>query len=271
MKPILKALPLTMALGLSGFAQPADEPPGWSAEVGAGLITSPAFAGADEQHVMLVPDVRVRYGDGFSASVARGARYVVWKKDGVQVGPLARIDFGRDEGGDSPFRIVGDDPVALKGLHEVDATVLAGAFLTYRKDDWTVEAELLRGLGSHEGLVMLLALDYAIKIAAPEDRGPPWMIATGPWLRWVNADYNNAYFGLTAADALASGLPRYEAGGGANAGWAARLVRPLNRRAAVVAFLVYERLLGDAADSPLVTQHGNPNQVSAGLFVSFKL
>lgn len=254
------------------LAQPGAGPQGWSTEVGAGLITSPAFSGSDEQQVMLVPDVRVSYGEVFSASVARGVRYVAWEEGGVQAGPLARIDFGRDESGDNPFLIAGDDPVALKGLHEVDATVLAGAFLAYRKGDWTAEAELLRGLGSHEGLVMTLSLDYAIKLAAPDDRGPPWMIATGPWVRWVNADYNNAYFGLTAADALASGMPRYEAGGGVNAGgWTARVVRPLNRRAAVVAFLVYEKLLDDAADSPLVTQGGSRNQVSAGLFASFKL
>ncbi len=272
MKLILTLAALTFALAPSAFAQPAEGPQGWSTELGAGLITSPSFPGADEQQVTLVPDVRVSYNEVFSASVARGVRYVAWQDGAVQAGPLARIDFGRDEEGDSPFRIAGDDPVALKGLHEVDATVLAGAFLAYSKGDWTAEAELLRGLGGHEGIVMMLSLDYTIKIAAPEGRGPRWLIATGPWLRWVNADYNDAYFGITAADALASGLPRYEAGGGVNAGgWAVRVVRPLNRRAAVVAFLNYEKLLGDAADSPLVTQRGSANQISAGLFASFKL
>lgn len=272
MNRLLLILIAPISIGLSALAQPVDQPRGWSTEVGAGLISSPMYRGADEQQLMLVPDVRVSYDDVFSASVARGARYVAWREGNAQAGPLARIDFGRDEDGDSPFRIAGDDPVALRGLHEVDATVLAGLFVAYETGAWKAEAELLQGLGGHEGLVAVLSLDHTVTLSAPDDRGPPWIIATGPWFQWASADYNDAYFGLTAADALASGLTRYEAEAGVNAaGWAARVVRPLTRSAALFAFVNYERLLGDAADSPLVRERGDANQFSAGLFVSYKL
>ncbi|MFZ9682395.1 MAG: MipA/OmpV family protein [Cephaloticoccus sp.] len=252
-------------------AQPerADES-GWSFEVGGGILTAPAFPGADHQQVMLVPDVRAAYGERFSASIAQGARYTAWAAYGWAAGPLATVDFGRDADGDSPFRIAGDEATELTGIHEVDAAVQAGAFLRYETETWSAEAVLQRALGGHEGLVLDLSLDRSWRLTTAG--GLPLIVGTGPRLRWASADYLEAYFGLTAADAAASGLSRFQPGAGlVSAGWGLQVVRPVSRRAAIIAFLAAERLLGDAADSPLVSRRGDANQLSAGIFFSYRL
>ncbi len=263
-----------VALGVSAscaIAQPGPErETGWSFEVGGGVLTAPAFPGADHQQVMLVPDLRAAYGECFTASVAQGARYLAWESDGWSLGPLVSVDFGRDADGDSPFLISGDDPTELTGLHEVDAALQAGAFVRFERDDWSAEAELQHALGGHEGLVLDVSLDRSWRLTAAA--GPPWIVATGPSARWASAEFVDAYFGINAADAAACGLPQFKPQAGlVSAGWGLRVIRPVSRRAVVIAFLNAERLLGDAADSPLVVQRGDANQWSAGIFFSYRL
>lgn len=262
-----------LSVAASCWLKAQSDAPAWRTELGAGLITTPTFRGADDYQVLLVPDVRVSYGEAFSASIARGARYVAWSDGATSIGPLVRLDFGRDADGDSPFRIAGDDPVELRGLHEVDTTVQAGAFVQHRVGDWSVEAEVLQGVNGHEGLTVDLSFDYTVRLTSNDGRkGPPAFLVTGPRVQWANSAYHDAYFGVTTADVVTSGLPYYAADGGVgSAGWGLRYIRPVSRQAVLIAFAGYDKLLGSAADSPLVRLRGDTNQFSAGVFVSFKL
>lgn len=252
------------------LAQP--EEPAWGTEVGAGLIATPSFPGADHHQILLVPDVRVSYGENFSASVARGARYVAWTDGTTKIGPLLKVDFGRDDEGDSPFRIGGDDPIELRGLHEIDTTLQAGVFVEYRAGAWSFETEALQGVNGHEGLTVDVAVNYTLRLnSADAGKGPSSLLITGPRLKWANSAYHDAYFGITAADAVASGLPYYSADGGLSSfGWGLRYIRPISRQVVLVSFAGYEKLVGSASDSPLVRLRGDVNQFSAGAFVGYK-
>lgn len=262
-----------LGLAACGWLQAQSDAPAWRTELGAGLIATPSFPGADEYQILLVPDVRVSYGDIFAASVARGARYIAWSNGATSIGPLLRLDFGRDDDGDSPFRIAGDDPVELRGLHEIDTTVQAGVFVEHRVGAWSVEAEALQGVNGHEGLTLDLALDYTVRLTSNDGgKGPPAFLSTGPRLKWANRAYQDAYFGVTAADVVTSGLPYYSADGGiGSVGWGFRFIRPVSRQLTVVTFAGYDKLVGSASDSPLVRLRGDTNQFSAGVFVSFEL
>jgi outer membrane scaffolding protein for murein synthesis (MipA/OmpV family) len=69
------------------------------------------------------------------------------------------------------------------------------------------------------------------------------------------------YFGVTADDSLASGLAVYTPGGGVRdaRAWLVALVH-LGPQWHVGAGVLYSRLVGDAADSPLVSDRGSQNQ-----------
>ncbi len=72
--------------------------------------------------------------------------------------------------------------------------------------------------------------------------------------------YNTAYFGVTSAQAFASGLPVYEAGGGLYSyGVGANAIIPLSRdlKWAAIVFAGYDHLTGDAGHSPLVQLRGS--------------
>jgi len=253
-------------------AQPINEADGWSTSVGAGAIWGPAFSGSSDYQMMLVPDIRVAYGDTFFASVGQGIGYNFEVNSEWVVGPLIKFDFGRDADGESTFRVAGGTSKALIGFEDIDSTVLAGGFARYDRDMWSAKVELLKGMNGHEGMIADLSIDYKARFGGSEAQpGPPVFIATGPRLRWANDDYTNTYYGITAADSLGSGLPTYTAGGGiASIGWGASIVMPINQKLALIGFAGYDKLMGDAADSPLIVQRGSENQFSTGAFFSYK-
>jgi MipA family protein len=70
--------------------------------------------------------------------------------------------------------------------------------------------------------------------------------------------------------AMTSGLPVFNAKGGAHSyGAGAQVSYRINPQWEVHSYIEYERLLGDAASSPLVTLRGSPNQTTFGIGASY--
>lgn len=253
-------------------AQPSKEADSWSTSVGAGAIWGPAFSGSSDYQLMVVPNIQVNYGDTFFASVGQGIGYNFEVNSEWVVGPLIKFDFGRDADGESTFRVGGDKSTALLGFKDIDSTVLVGGFARFDRNMWSAKVELLQGMNGHEGLIADFSIDYKARFGGSEAQpGPPVFLATGPRMRWASDDYSNTYYGISAADSLGSGLPTYTTSGGvATIGWGVSLVMPLNRQVALIGFAGYDKLMGDAADSPLIVQRGSENQFTTGAFLSYK-
>jgi outer membrane scaffolding protein for murein synthesis (MipA/OmpV family) len=84
-------------------------------------------------------------------------------------------------------------------------------------------------------------------------------------MQHVGRGYNQTYFGITPDDALASGLPAYSAHGGwkdysIGGAFVYSLTGNLLHGAKIVAGANYTRLLGSAADSPIVRTAGSRGQ-----------
>ncbi|MBP6508274.1 MAG: MipA/OmpV family protein [Opitutaceae bacterium] len=277
MKKILLGIFLgVVAWPLAGSAvtSEAGAPAEWSVSVGGGVLFRPAFTGSSDYQWLAVPSIKVRYGEDFFASVEQGIGYNFIRQDGWTAGPLLKPDFGRKADGSSPFRVAGRKSTALRGFADVDAAMEVGAFVHHTAANWTTQLEVGRGLGGHEGFKASLAIDWTQNLrgaTADRTRGP-LLFVSGPRVKWADASYHEAYFGINPATALAAGLPVYRAGSGFSAvGWSAALVAPLDRRLSLVGLINYERLLGPAADSPLVRLRGSANQLTTGLFLAYKL
>jgi outer membrane protein len=69
---------------------------------------------------------------------------------------------------------------------------------------------------------------------------------------------------------MATGLAMFDAKGGAHsAGVGAQVKYRINAQWEVHSYVEYERLLGDAAKSPLVTVRGSANQTTVGIGASY--
>src|SRR3546814_3703028 len=88
---------------------------------------------------------------------------------------------------------------------------------------------------------------------------------------WADDNYTEAFFGITALQAQRSGLRQYQSEGGfKDAGLSLALDYSLTDHWGLTGLVGYKRLLGDAADSPLVEDQGSANQLTGGLLLSYK-
>ena len=85
-----------------------------------------------------------------------------------------------------------------------------------------------------------------------------------------NGRFQRAYFGVDSAAALASGLPAYRPKGGIYALAAASgLSYQFDPRFGIFGYARYERLVGDAAKSPIIRDLGSRSQLSGGLGLNY--
>jgi len=260
---------LIAALGVSDSALAqgaADE--GWGLTLGAGALTAPTYEGDDSYRVSILPNIQVTYGDDFFASVQEGVGYRFINEDTLRVGPIGRLKFSRGEDGDQPFAVTGEDTTDLRGLGEVDTTFELGGFVEYEIGGVTLGAEARKAVSGHDGAVLDLDVSWSGRSMA---FGPPLIWSFGPRVRVVDDTYATAYFGVTPAQSAAAGLPVYTAGGGVYSyGLGGTAILPLDDRWTLVAFASYEKLAGDAAESPLVQLRGSEDQATLGIFVSYR-
>jgi MipA family protein len=95
-------------------------------------------------------------------------------------------------------------------------------------------------------------------------------LSAGPRFTWESTKATSPYFGIDAVQAMATGLPAFNAKGGAHSvGAGAQVSYRITPQWEVHAYVEYERLLGDAAKSPLVTLRGSPNQTTVGIGASY--
>ena len=95
----------------------------------------------------------------------------------------------------------------------------------------------------------------------------------GAGLTWSSSSFMQQRFGVTTGAAAASGLPTYTAGAGVRQvyAWPAVVWR-FSPRWFAAGGAFYQRITGDAADSPIITQRGDRNQwtVGAGLAYAWR-
>ncbi|WP_166038563.1 MipA/OmpV family protein [Sphingosinicella sp. YJ22] len=248
------------ALAASPALAQDDEEPPRILSIGGGGQLLPKYPGADDYGLgPLVTGFVRREGapipfrtpdDGFGIGL-------LGRDSVVDFGPLLQFQSERDE----------DDVGAAVG--DVDFTVEAGAFVNINiSPAFRIRLEGQKGLGGHDGLVGTVAADFALR------GGNDTLFTIGPRLRLNDDDYAQAYFGVTPAVAAATGLPVYDPDGGIRAvGAVAGITHQLSRSFGIYGYAGYDRLVGDAADSPIVRNFGSRDQFSAGvaLFVSFSI
>lgn len=127
-----------------------------------------------------------------------------------------------------------------------------------------VRVEGRKAVSGHKGWVGEVSADYVAR------QGDDWLFSIGPRVSLGDSKYSRAYFGVAPTDVAASGLPAYDPKGGVQSvGVTAGYMRQLTRNWGVAAFARYDRLVGDAADSPVTRAFGSRNQPAFGIALSY--
>ncbi len=234
--------------------------------LGLGPGIYPDFEGSRHSSVHAVPVISLRYRDMLEVTNNEikvtafnhlFAPAVNSDKPGGQLrfGPLISINFGRSE----------DDSPDLRGLGDVGTSFELGAFISYLLPSDRFRARLRQDVaGGHKGAT--LQLDYTHTFI----RGPRWSLSGSLGLNGASAAYMKSFFGINPLQAAASGLPAYRAGTGfKDANGAINGSYVISDNWSVFAHVGYERLIGAAANSPLIKLRGSANNVTATTFAVY--
>lgn len=229
----------------------------WTVTIGVEGRATPTFPGSDRYTFLPLPlfDVR-RAGtaprfhsprDGFGVPILNAGRFLA--------GPAFKIRLPRRESDDSD----------LNGLGNVDFTFEAGAFAEFWVTDWLrTRAEVRQGFGGHHGVVADLTADLVMPVTSQ------LTLSGGPRTTLMTDKAIDPYFSVNSVQAANSGLPVYTASGGFYSWGAGTQARyQWSPQWATYVFVEYERLIGDAGNSPIVTQRGSRDQWQTGLGVTY--
>ncbi|MEP8956188.1 MipA/OmpV family protein [Enterobacter mori] len=221
--------------------------------MGGGVDVAPRYSGSDKSRVGAAQVVDYAMANGFFISTTRGVGY------GNNIGNLdysAAVSYrtGRKD------KDVSSDSISsgsdyLRGMGDIKGSAIVVPGLGYKVTDWLhlqLQAEVPvserdNGEVVHFGII------------SPLYTSPKNEVTLALTSSWGSDKYMQTYYGISAAQAAASGFARHDAGAGIyayslNLDWTHRLTS----RWSVLASAGATQLTGDAADSPIVQRKTSP-------------
>jgi len=221
--------------------------------LGGGVDVAPRYSGSDKSRVGAAQVVDYAMANGFFISTTRGVGY------GNNIGNLdysAAVSYrtGRKD------KDVSSDSISsgsdyLRGMGDIKGSAIVVPGLGYKVTDWLhlqLQAEVPvserdNGEAVHFGIISPLYIS------------PKNEVTLALTSSWGSDKYMQTYYGVSAAQAAASGFARHDAGAGIyayslNLDWTHRLTS----RWSVLAAAGVTQLTGDAADSPIVQRKTSP-------------
>jgi len=166
------------------------------------------------------------------------------------------------------FRYIGDrsrsDDRIVRGLNNVDWALEVGLTLGYETEHFHTFVSVRRGFNGHEGWVAELGADGILR---PTDE---LTLKLGPRLSFASENYMDTYFSVSPAETITSGYAAFNPSGGIkSAGITGQIEYALTREVTLYGRASWDRLIGDAADSPIV-KAGDENMFGAGIGISYR-
>lgn len=225
-------------------------------KLGAGVGGASPYEGSDK--TILVPDATIQYTTemnslGFFSIGTGGAKWQYNIVDNFHIGILGTYMQGRKE----EIDFFGSKNKALKGMGDLKGAVATGIELSYGTEKHALYINSLTALGSRDygGVNVDHATRFELGINSHYELSEDWSIDSNMSTRYVNKDYNQAYFGVTEKQSLKTAYAVYSPGSGFKD---AGVLIEINYRLTGELFLNLKSggyyLLGDAAESPITKQ-----------------
>ena len=249
----------------------ADPPAPDELEVGTGIAYMPDYSGSRTSglRLRLWADGTFRTTDFGTFAIDSGpltidpeVRWEAVDKPDIGLGVLVGYRSGRISS-DPGLTGAGDGSARLAGLPDVSGTFDAGAEGHVMVFGVPMFAQVRSALHGTQGTLANLGIFLPFSPASNVD------LIVLPTITWANARQMRAFYGVASEKSLASGFAAYSPG----AGWEnAALEFAADWSAGgglhLIASLAYQRLLSDAASSPLV-QTRNQASTLVGLLWKF--
>ena len=205
--------------------------------LGVSALSRPAYLGAEDRVLMVLPLIDYANRNGFFASSGTGIGYSFINTRATQAGIRVIPQFGRRE----------SDAAALRGMGDIDWGVEASAYLTQHLSmNWTLGANLRAG---GRGGEFDVGARYNTRLA------PTTFMTAFAFLTAANSKSQQTWYGVDAEQSLATGYAPFAPGAGfRNLQTGISANHAINERWILIGGISVGRLLGEAADSPIVRE-----------------
>jgi outer membrane protein len=257
-------LGICCAVAAGGATRAADFLPdlkssnGYTVTVGVDARAVPRYEGSSRSEVLPIPyfDVRPMGTPARFVSPRDGVSVALFEAGRFSMGPVAHVE-----------QVSKRRDSALSDLTDTRWVVELGAYAEFWPTSWLrAYGELRKGVTGQYGVVFDGALDAVVPL------NETWTTSGGPRIRIADSTANSRYFDVSLQEALASGLPAFDARGGIRSvGVGGKLRYQWSPQWAAHTYVEYDRLVGNAADSPIVALRGTPNQTSVGAGVTYSI
>jgi len=260
---------LTMTLGLPNYIsaqgidlesehpQPAAVEAETATSLGLGFGIVPDYEGSSDYTVVPLPYLSMRFANNMSILwVANKASANLVPSGNWMAGPIVEYIRSRAD----------VDNNRVDRMKNVDAALMMGGFVGYRIDRFSFVFEAMADVADgNDGVVLRLKGLYHMPI------NEEWSALFIAYTTYADNDYMEAYFGVDGADSRRSGLKTYDADAGfKDVGFVVPVTYSPFEHWSFMGAVGYKRLVGDAEDSPVVDDAGDPNQFVAGAFAIYK-
>lgn len=224
-------------------------------QVGAGVIMVPKFEGSNSYKAVVLPfaaPVGLAQNSGFvQVRGLEDVRLRFFRAEGFEAGLVTGYRIGRDS----------SDSAKLAGFNDIDGGLVLGGYVGYRMGGLLLSASYhQQATGDDTGGYVKLLAEHSSRLSQRVT------LTASLSTSIASKDYMQSYFGVTPAQ---SGLlPVYSPSAGfkdVTGGLTAAI--ELDPRWTLHLVGRYTRLVGDAADSPIID---TPNQFVAGAGLSYK-
>ncbi|MBD8899933.1 MipA/OmpV family protein [Rhodanobacter sp. DHG33] len=219
--------------------------------IGAGMERMAAWPGASTARNQPIPFIDIEIPDHLSLSTLDGLQLDLIGGPVLHGGFYGDYQWGRDS----------DDLGVLRGkIAPLSPRLTAGGYL-----EWQLAKQVDAGIDlSHD-------IDGAgayLEAYGEWDLPPVWLLQHSFEMRWqaMNGAAMDRFFGISPAQADTLAVPAWHPGAGSqSASLEYDLFVPTSQHTGLALALSWERLLGNAGGSPLVTRFGSRNQPSESL------
>ncbi len=225
-------------------------------EAGGFVFVTPEYEGSKHYKVIGFPVIYPAGADENSWLQVKGVdnvqfRLLQWQ--GFEIGPVAGYRFDRDEG----------DGDRLIGLGNIDGGLVLGGYAAYRFGPVRAYVAYNHQVtGDDTGGLVRFGVDGVVRLS------PTVKLTLGVGTTYADDDYMRAFFGVTQRQALTSVHNPYTPDAGIkDVNFSATIDVALDPRWNLKLIGQYARLVGDAADSPVIETQ---DQFVGGVGLTYK-
>ena len=226
--------------------------------LGGSVEYGPKYPGSKDKGISVLPsfDVR-RFGEPDENSAPDDSiSYGLVDLGGIEIGPALGFRDSRSK----------SDNARLAGLHDVRWDADLGLFAQYWAipDQLRFRAEARQAISNGSGLVIDVGTDWF------QPLNEKWTLSFGPRASFGNRAFMRKYFAVSPEESNRNGqLPSFDANGGLKSvGLIASATYDITPTWSLQVYDRFDRLVGDAANSPITSDLGSRNQNIVGISVS---